>query len=221
MEIDILPTDSDALLSLLQGVKENYQLPPPAPRRRGKQRDFSALTFLLLAVVAVATRTFRDRELHKLLCKDERLRTQMGFVRVPHRTTIGRRLQALVEEAEAQVAALGQRILAQVKPQAEQPEVSAIDGRMYKALGPRWHKQDREAERVPFDLRNVDTESSWSKSGYRGWVQGYRLMVQGLVFPYPVPVWAAWRPNHEHEAGIAERALPQKQLPVTATLLGD
>ncbi len=182
MEIDLLPTDSDALLSLLQGVKENYQLPPPAPRRRGKQRDFSALTFLLLAVVAVATRTFRDRQLHKLLCKDARLRNSLGFVRVLHRTTIGRRLAALVPEAEAQVAALGQRIKAQVKPPDQQPEVSAIDGCMNKALGPKGHERDCEAGRVPMNLRNVDIESSWSKSGYRGWVQGYRLMVQGLVF---------------------------------------
>src|SRR5215213_5830132 len=54
------PTDSDALLRLLQQVSENYQEPPPAPPKRGKQRDFSGLSFLLLAVVAVVTRTFRD-----------------------------------------------------------------------------------------------------------------------------------------------------------------
>ena len=55
-------TDSDALLSLIQLVTENYQEPPPAPPKRGKQRDFSALSFLLLAVVAITTRTFRDSE---------------------------------------------------------------------------------------------------------------------------------------------------------------
>ena len=66
MEKDLSPTDSDALLSLIHRVKESYQAPAPAPRKRGKQRDFSALSFLLLAVVAVATRTFGDRELHNL-----------------------------------------------------------------------------------------------------------------------------------------------------------
>jgi len=60
-------TDSDALVRLLQQVKENYQEPSPAPLKRGKQRDFSACSFLLLAVVAITTRTFRDSELHKLL----------------------------------------------------------------------------------------------------------------------------------------------------------
>lgn len=65
-------TDSDALLSLIQQVKEHYQEPPPAPVKRGHQRDFSALSFLLLAVVAITTRTFRDSELHNLVEKDAR-----------------------------------------------------------------------------------------------------------------------------------------------------
>jgi hypothetical protein len=221
MEEDVSPTDSDALLSLIHRVKENYQAPAPAPRKRGKQRDFSVLSFLLLAVVAVATRTFRDRELHKLLSQDHRLRQQMDFVRVPHRTTIGRRLAGLVPEAEAQIDVLGQQIVAEVKPEADQSDVSAIDGRMYKAQGPAWHKKHRLAGCVPLGLRNVDTQSAWSKSGYRGWVQGYRLVLQGLVFPCPVPMFAAWRPNNENEALIAQSALQHKQLPVTDVLLAD
>ncbi len=149
-------------------VKENYQEPPPAPPKRGKQRDFSALSFLLLAVVAVTLRTFRDSELRKLLEKDQRLCQAMGFPRVPHRTSIGRRLAGLVPEAEHQIALLGQLIVDEVKPAADQSAVSAVDGRMYKAQGPLWHKADREKDVVPVGLRNVDTESKWSKSGYRG-----------------------------------------------------
>jgi len=221
MENEVLPIGPDALLSLIQSIKDNYIPPPPAPAKRGKKRDFSALSFLLLAVVAVVLRTFKDSELHKLLVKDSALREAIGLCRVPHRTTIGRRLVSLVGEAEAHIAALGQVIVQEVKPEKDQPQVSALDGRMYKAQGPKWHKKDRQGDRVPVDLRNVDRESSWSKSGYRGWVQGYRLMLQGLVFPYPVPIWAAWRANNENEAAIARSALEQKQLPVTATLLGD
>ena len=215
------PTDSDALWSLLQRLTENYQPPPPMPRKRGKQRDFPALSFLLLAAVAVTTRTFRDSELHRLLRRDEALRQALGFPRVPDRRTIGRRLVGLIDEAAAQISALGAVIRTEVKPAADQSEVSVIDGRMYQAAGPRWHKADRQAERVPVWLRNVDTESTWSKSGYRGWVQGYRLVLQGLAFPAPVPLWAAWRPNRENEAVIAEQALAARQLQVTDVLLGD
>ena len=215
------PTDSDALLSLIQQVKQNYREPPPRPPKRGKRRDFSVLSCLLLAVVAVTTRTFRDSELCKLLEKDACLRRSLGFSRVPHRTTIGRRIAALVPEAEEQIAALGQQIVREVKPRAEQPEVSAIDGRMYQAQGPRWHKTDREKGLIPVGLRNVDRDSRWSKSGYRGWVQGYRLVLQGLVFPEPVPLFATWRQNNEHEARIAIEELAGGALLVTDVLLGD
>lgn len=221
METNQTPTDPDALLSLVQRIKENYQEPPPAPPKRGKKRDFSALSFLLLAAVAVTLRTFSNSELHKLLEKDERLRRAMEFKRVPHRTRIGRRLAGLVPEAEQQIALLGQQILAEVQPGEERSEVSAIDGRMYKAQGPKWHKSDREKDLVPVGLRNVDTESKWSKSDYRGWVQGYRLVVQGLAFPEPVPIFAAWRPNNENEANIAIEALLAGDVKVTDVLLGD
>jgi hypothetical protein len=68
-------------------------------------------------------------------------------------------------------------------------------------------------------LRNVDTESTWSKSGYGGWLQGYRLVLQCLLWPQPVVLFAVWRPNNEGEA--TKQALATKQLPVTDVLLGD
>jgi hypothetical protein len=176
---------------------------------------------LLLAVGAVVARTFRDRELHHWLTRDEGLRRALEFVRVPHRTTIGRRLVGLIPEAEEQVRLLGEVIEAEVKPEAGQSAVSVLDGRMYQARGPKWHARDRRAGRVPCGLRDVDCQSSWSKSGYRGWVQGYQLLVQGLVFPTPVPLWAAWRPNHEAEVRVAQQALAGEQLRVSDVLLGD
>jgi hypothetical protein len=126
-----------------------------------------------------------------------------------------------VSEAEQQTALLGQQIVEEVQPDDGQPKLSAIDGRMYKAQGPKWHKSDRQKDIVPVGLRNVDTESEWSKRGYRGLVQGYRLVVQGLAFPHPVPVFAAWRPNNENEAEIAIEALLADKLKVTDVLLGD
>src|SRR5262249_5398013 len=134
MDTNQTPTNPDALLSLVERIKENYQEPPPSPPKCGKKRDFSALSFLLLAVVAISMRTFRDSELRKLLEKDEKLRQAMGFQRVPHRTCIGRRLNELVPEAEEQIALLGKKIVEEIKPEADQSEVSAIDGRMYSIL---------------------------------------------------------------------------------------
>jgi len=210
----------DGLLALIQQAREHYEEPPPE-RKRGRPRAYTGLSFLLLAVTAVALRTFRGAELHRLLCRDATLRQAVGFAAVPHRTTIERRLRSLLPEAEAQVATLGRRLLAEVRPAPAHLRASAIDGRMYEAAGPKWHKADRLKGRVPARLRGVDTESTWSKSGYRGWVQGYRLLLQGLVFPEPVPLFATWRSNSEGEATVTAQALAAGSLPVTPVLLGD
>lgn len=210
----------DGLLALIQQARQHYEEPPPE-RKRGRPRLYSARSFLLLAVTAVALRTFRGAELHHLLCRDTALRQALGFTAVPHRTTLERRLRSLLPEAEAQVEALGRRLLEEVQPAAARPRASAIDGRMYESAGPKWHKRDRRKGRIPARLHNVDTESSWFKSGYRGWVQGYRLLLQGLVFPEPVPLWAAWRLNSEGEATITAQALAAGSLPITPVLLGD
>jgi hypothetical protein len=220
MATNLNPISPDALLKIVEQVKEYYVEPPPK-RQRGRPRTFSGRAFLLLAVVGVVLRTFKPQELVTLLTKDASLRQALDFDRVPHRRTLERRLDATLPEAEAQVQALGQQILGEVEPGPDEPQASAIDGRMYQAQGPRWHKRDRQQGQVPAGLRNVDRESAWSKSGYRGWVQGYRLVLQGLVFPTPVPLFARWCSNSIGESTVLERALAAKQLPVTELLLGD
>jgi hypothetical protein len=214
------PQAPDGLLRLIQQAREHYREPLPE-RKRGKPRTYSGLSFLLLTVVAVTVRTFKASELHRLLLRDAALRQALGFITLPHRTTIERRLKQLLPEAEAQVTALGQQIVKEVQPDAAQPQTSAIDGRLYEALGPKWHKKHRRTGHIPTRLRNVDTESAWFKSGYRGWVQGYRLVMQGLVFPCPVPLFATWQPNTRGEATIMAEVLATEQLPVTSVMLGD
>jgi hypothetical protein len=214
------PLSPDALLRIVEQVKAYYVEPLPQ-HQRGRPRTFSGRAFLLLAVVAVVLRTFKPQELHTLLGKGPSLRQALGLVRVPHRRTIARRLHATLPEAEAQVQALGQQMLLEVGPGPEAPQAAAIDGRMYQAQGPLWHARDREQGRVPAGLRNVDTESAWSKSGYRGWVQGYRLGLQGVVFPTPVPLFARGCPNSVGESPVLEEALAADRLPVTELLLGD
>jgi hypothetical protein len=208
-------------LSLIESLKKNYQQPPPQPPKRGKKRDFSALSFLLLAAAALTLRTFGNTQLHKLLHKDALLRDALGFSRVPCRTQIGRRLAGLIPEAQEQIALLGQQLVEQLQLPDEQSQLAAIDGRMYKADGPRWHKKDRQKDCIPAGLRNVDTDSQWSKSGYRGWIQGYRLIVQCLVFPHPVPIFACWRANNENEARVVIAAIQEQRLAIVDVLLGD
>lgn len=210
----------DHLLLLVQQVRAHYTEPPPESKP-GRPRTYSGQSFLLLAVVAVTLRTFKGLELRRLLEKDTRLRQELGFRRVPHRRTIERRLTALQPEAEAQVAALGQHIVEQGAPQDGLPVAASVDGRMYEAKGPKWHQKQRKQGLIPRGLRAVDSESAWSKSGYRGWVQGYRLVLQCLVWPVPIPLWATWQPNNVGEGRIFAAALEKEQVAIAPILLGD
>ena len=153
------------LLFLIQQAKQNYQFYEPK-RKRGKPVTYSARSFWLLNLVAVLLRAFSASELHLLLSRDEVLRTVLGFEQVPHRKTIARRISTLTEIGEQQIAAFGRKILATFAIANQQ--VSAVDGRMYEALGPLWHKKHRQQNQIPPKLRNVDRESEWFKSGYRG-----------------------------------------------------
>lgn len=210
----------DYLLRLVQQVKSHY-IEPDTPRKPGRPRTYSGLSFLLATVVAVTLRTFKGLELERLFTQDARLRSEVGWESVPHRKTIETRLQSLQAEAEAQVAALGQQIVQQIEPPKEMPLGSAIDGRMFEARGPKWHQKQRKEGLLPIGLRNVDTESKWSKSGYRGWVQGHRLVLQTLLLPTPIPLYATWQANNLYEEHLALAALEKGDLAVTSLLLGD
>lgn len=220
MSIENCSEPLDALLSLIQEIKLGYQEPPKVVER-GRKLTFSELSFLLLAVVAVVTKTFSDSELHRLLSKDAALLASLEFPRVPHRTRILRRLKRLVPIAEEQISLLGKSILRETACPEKHSQISATDGRMYQSAGPKWHTKDRQNGVIPVGLRSVDTESSWSKSGYRGWVQGYRIVLQTLVFPSPVPLFAVWRENSRNEAKIAFEELVKGRLQITDVMLGD
>src|SRR5215207_367872 len=210
----------DHLLRLLQQVRSHYTEPPPEGKP-GRPRTYSGLSFLLLAVVAVTLRTFKGLELRRLLEKDARLRQELGFRRVPHRRTIERRLAGLQPEAEVQVAALGKQVVERLAPTDGLPVAASIDGRMYQARGPKWHQKQRKEGRIPIGLRNVDDQSAWGKSSYRGWVQGYRLVLQCLIWPVPVPLFATWQPNNRGEGKVFAAALEKEQVTVAPVLLGD
>jgi hypothetical protein len=57
------------------------------------------------------------------------------------------------------------------------PATVAVDKSLLEARGPKWHKKDRQAGRIPKGLHGVDTESTWGYSEYHGWVQGYSYEV--------------------------------------------
>src|SRR5205807_7628871 len=57
-----------------------------------------------------------------------------------------------------------------------------------RARGGVWHKKDREAGVVPHT--SIDTEASWTKSGWHGWVYGWKLHLVCTVAAVWIPLAA-------------------------------
>jgi len=60
---------------------------------------------------------------------------------------------------------------------------------MFKAQGPLWHTKDRKKGIVPKNLRNVDTDSEWGYSKYKGWGPGampsiFSVRPHQALFPF-------------------------------------
>jgi hypothetical protein len=124
------------------------------------------------------------RRLHKvgeLLAVLEEESAQMREVRqllfeggrFPSRRTFQRRLKTLPNSLPDQIGCLGRYLVEVLKPWESSGRAVAIDSTTLQAKGGVWHKKDKEAGVVPHT--SIDTEAGWTKSGWHGWVYGWKL----------------------------------------------
>jgi hypothetical protein len=108
----------------------------------------------------------------------------LGWETVPHRTTLSRRYRQLYPVLEDFVGYLAETggDLGQELATTHLYE----DKSLFKAHGPVWHQSDRLQGHVPDKLRHLDTEATWSKSAYHGWVYGYGLHLTTNQAGFPV-----------------------------------
>lgn len=127
----------------------------------------------------------------------------LGWEQIPARTTIARRYKGLYELLQAFVLFIAQHS----SGLAEQLEQNNLveDKSLFKARGPVWHERMRKAGQIPAKLRNLDTDASWSMSGYHGWVYGYGLHMTCNENAFPVMVQV------ETAAVSESRVLDQKE----------
>lgn len=112
---------------------------------------------------------------------------------IPHRSTLSRRFKDLYDTIQAFTCFIGW--WAEMLSPDYNSQVLVEDASLFKAHGPVWHQSDRKANRIPEKLRNLDTDASWGKSGYHGWVYGYALHLtcNRIGFPKLVQVETASR----------------------------
>lgn len=176
----------------------------------GRPFTFSEKAMIALFTIFQFRRIFRFKAQHRWLVTHSEMLPLVGWEGVPHRTTFSRRYKQLYETIQAFVAFLGQYASA-LDPAFSQAHL-VEDKSLFKALGSLWHQSDRLAGRIPDKLRNLDTEATWSKSAYQGWVYGYGLHItcNEAAFPALVQVETAAYPESQ--------VLDEKAVLILATL---
>jgi len=139
----------------------------------GHPFDYEAKLLFVFFTIMMVRRITAFKTQHRWLKNHRDEAAQLGFDHIPHRTTLPRRFKSLYTTLQDFIAFLG------VWASALSPEFDSRalieDGSLFKAHGPVWHQSDRKASRVPEKLRNLDTDASWRKSAYHGWVYGHSL----------------------------------------------
>src|SRR5215203_1323015 len=200
----------DSLLVTLVALVDRIPAPPPRPARRGRPPICSDRLFLKALVVMVLKRL---PTAHALLAVLEQptpeMRRLRGLLtedgRFPARRTWERRLAAAPATLPAQIACLGEALVALLEPWRERGRAVAGDSAVLRARGGVWHKKHRAAGEVPHT--NIDTEAHWTKSGWHGWVYGWKLHLVVTVAGVWLPLRAALTPANTADNEEAARLL--------------
>jgi hypothetical protein len=136
----------------------------------------------------------------------------------PTRRTWERRLRRVPATLPAQIGCLGRHLVALLAPWPAGGCAGAIDSTVFAARGGVWHRKHREAGIVPHS--SIDTEAHWTKSGWHGWVYGWKLHLVVTVAAVWIPLAAEVTPANAADNEVAPRLLPELP-PALRFLLGD
>lgn len=179
----LLPAKEDyrRVLNLLMNQFEK-QLEEQAAKewpqgQRGRRFSYSQRVLLLFFLQMHHQRRTSFSSWHRWLLLHRHQARQMGFARVPHRTTLMRRYKQLSRFLSPLIAFIGQwsRALAPAKASVAGARLVLHDKSLWKASGPVWHQRDRQAQVVPAGVKRLDKDATWGRSGYHGWVFGFGL----------------------------------------------
>ncbi len=197
-----------SLLVTLVLLVDRLPLPPPPTKRgRGRPVTYPDRLFLKALAVMIVRHLHKVHELLTVLAQPTaEMHALRGLLalpdgRYPTRRTWERRLAALPETLPAQIACLGQHLVALLRPWADYGRAAAIDSTVLRAQGGVWHKKHRDAGVVPHT--SIDTEANWTKSGWHGWVYGWKLHLVTTVAGVWLPLAAELTPANAADNEVA------------------
>jgi plasmid stabilization system protein ParE len=213
----------DTVLVQLIRLVERIPSPPSPPCRRGRPIFYSEKLFLKALVIMIVRRLHRVGELLAVLEEPtSEMRTVRELLcekgRFPARRTFERRLKALPGTLPEQIFCLGGHLVGLLRPWERTGRAVALDSTPLRAKGGVWHKKDKEAGVVPHT--SIDTEAAWTKSGWHGWVYGWKLHLAITVAGMWIPLSARLTPADVADNQIAPALI--EELPDEARfVLGD
>ena len=200
--------ESSLLVTLVRLVDRIPTPPAPPKRGRGRPRHYADRLFLKALVIMIVKHLHSPYELLTVLQQDSAemaaLRqelTQAG--RYPTRRTFERRLATLPDQLPAQIGCLGCYLVRLIQPWAEYGRAIAADSTVLRAKGGVWHKKHRDAGEVPHT--SIDTEAHWTKSGWHGWVYGWKLHLVTVVAGVWIPLAAELTPANADDSGTVAK----------------
>ena len=136
-------------------------------------------------------RTYEFKAQHRWVKAHPEIRALLKFKTVPDRTTLSRQYKKSGAVLIEFIAFVGDQVAD--LDEAFTNRHLAEDKSLFKADGPVWHQSDRREGRIPKKLRRLDTDATWGKSAYQGWVYGYgvHLTCTENAFPKMVLVETA------------------------------
>jgi hypothetical protein len=202
------------LIALVQLV-DRIPLPPSTPQR-GRPKIYSDRLFLQALVIMIVRHL---TTVHALLAVLEHPTPEMQQLRIllseqgryPCRRTWERRLNAIPATLPAQIGCVGRYLVLLIRPWEHEGRAAALDSTILPARGGVWHKKHREAGEVPHT--SIDTEAHWTKSGWHGWVYGWKLHLAAVVASVWIPLAADLTPANRadnEEAPALIRELPDQ-----------
>lgn len=216
--------EQETLLVTLVRMVDRLPLPTaPTARKRGRPQTYPERLFLKALVIMIVRHLHTVHELLSVLSEPtaemQRLRQLLTVDgRFPTRRTWERRLRAMPATLPAQIGCLGRTLVTLLQPWASCGRAAAIDSTVLRARGGVWHKKDREAGQVPHTA--IDTEAHWTKSGWHGWVYGWKLHLVTTVAAVWIPLAADLTPANVADNEHALLLLPELPAEVRY-LLGD
>jgi len=214
----------ESLLVTLVRLVDRIPVPPsPEKRARGRPHVYPDRLFLKALVIMIVRHLHR---VHELLSVLEEPTAEMQALRAllttdgryPTRRTWERRLKAIPATLPAQIGCMGRYLVALIQPWATCGRAAAIDSTTLQANGGVWHKKHRQQGVVPHT--SIDTQAAWTKSGWHGWVYGWKLHLVATVAAVWIPLAATLTPASEADNEVAP-ALIEELPPEVRYLLGD